>query len=108
MRGQPVATVLATLYADQVMRVLWREAGHLLEGSLTDLVHEEVVRQAITPKSGFEVIVTYSQEWRLMPDFGNLDKSRWRAMLACFKDRPTVADQQLEARVNAELRAIVI
>jgi hypothetical protein len=104
-----MATLTETLagrYATAVVDVL---AGHfpdLKDRSLGRIVPEEVARQAEAPMRSFELIVTYTREWRLHPVGAGLEP--WRVELACHKNRPTGEDVRFSDSVNARLRAITL
>ena len=95
---------LAATYAAAVVDVLADEFPALTDNSLGRIVPEDIARQAEAPMRSFELIVTYTREWRLVPDRSGA--ARWRVQVACFSDEPTAADLQREERLNAALRAI--
>lgn len=98
---------LAASYAEAVIDVLAAEFPALDEtrlGSLGRLVQQDVAQQATAPARSFEVIVTYTREWRLVPD--RTGEDRWRVQVGCFIDNATTADRQREQRINEALRAI--
>lgn len=104
---QTLTESLAAHYAQSVIDVLAAEFSALDEtqfGGLGRLVQQDVAEQAAAPARSFEVIVTYTRGWRLVPDRSG--EARWRVQVACFLDEPTSADADREQRLNAALRAI--
>jgi hypothetical protein len=95
----------AHAYAEAVVAVLAEEFSHVTTGSsLGRIILQDVAHQAQNQSRSFEVIVTYTREWRLTTETTGWGRSRVR--LACYKDRPTGEDARLERRVNEVLRAI--
>ncbi|MGI5422947.1 hypothetical protein [Actinomadura luteofluorescens] len=100
-------TTLADTYADAVLAILAPEFPALDEsslGALGRLVRDDIAAQATMPDRRFEVIVTYTREWRLVPEMVGDD--RWRVQIACRRDAPTPDDSARERRINEALRAI--
>lgn len=97
---------LAEQYATATTAVLADEFPALRDNSLGRIVPEEIARQAESPMRSFEVIVTYTREWRLIPD--GPGGRGWRVRLACFLDDPTPAEANRAQRINEALRAIRI
>lgn len=100
------ASDLAAAYADAVLAVLKAEFPSLDNGLLDRLVHRHITEQATAPTRSFEVIVTYTRQWRLVPDRANEDQ--WRVQIACRIDAPTAEDWAREGRINEALRAITV
>lgn len=95
----------AHAYAEAVVAVLAEEFPPVTPGSvLGRMVLQDVAWQAQNQSRSFEVVVTYTREWRLTTETTGWGRSRVR--LACYKDRPTGEDSRLERRVNEALRAI--
>lgn len=102
-------SVIAAAYADAVLAVLETEFPDLDEsqfGGLGRLVRDDIVAQAAMPDRRFEVIVTYTREWRLVPDRSGED--RWRVQIVCRRDNPTADDGVRERRINEALRSITV
>lgn len=95
---------LAVRYALAVHRVLADDFSDLATTYLGMRTRREISRQAISPDHRFEVIVTYTREWRLTTETTGWD--RWRVRLCCYKNRPTGEDAAREKRINEALRAI--
>lgn len=104
MADRTLTKALAKQYATAVTAVLAGEFPALRDSSLGRIVPEEIARQAEAPMRWFELIVTYTREWRLVPDRTGDD--RWRVQIGCFTDARTSADGEREQRINAALRAI--
>jgi hypothetical protein len=94
----------AQRYAAAVIDVL---AGHFpdaADDSLGRVVRSDLRKQAASPDHRFELIVTYSRQWRLPPVGAGLEP--WRVELVCHKNTVTDEDIRLSDSVNARLRAI--
>lgn len=97
----------AHAYAEAVVAVLAEEFPSVTHGSsLGRMVLQDVAWQAQNPTRSFEVIVTYTREWRLHPEELDFGSDRWRVVLGCHKDHWTEADIRFSDFVNARLRAI--
>jgi hypothetical protein len=97
----------AQRYAAAVIDVLASEFPDVADqsqGRLGWIARNDVTRQASSPDHWFELIVTYTREWRLHPIGAGLDP--WRVELVCHKDRVTDTDIRLSDQINAQLRAI--
>jgi hypothetical protein len=94
----------AQRYAAAVIEVLAGDFPALKDNALGRIIPRELAQQAEAPSHMFELIVTYTREWRLVPD--QTGRDRWRVQVRCHIDRPTAADGKREQRINAALRAI--
>lgn len=95
----------AHAYAEAVVAVLTKEFPSVTPGSsLGRIILQDVAWQVQNPTRSFEVIVTYTREWRLHP--AAIGEGRWRVKLICHKDRVTEADLAFGQRINAALAAI--
>lgn len=101
-----VPAQVAERYAANVVKVLAGDFPAVTDDSLGRLVPKHIARQAKAPMWSFEVIVTYTREWRLVPE--RTGRDRWRVQIACYMDDPTVADGERERRINTALRALVV
>ena len=96
----------AQRYASAVIDVLADYFPSLKNGSLLGrAVPGDIARQAVTPTRAFELIISYTREWRLHPAPA-LDDDQWRVRIGCHKDNWTEADIRFSDRINARLRAI--
>lgn len=101
-----VPAQVAARYAAAVVKVLASDFPAVTDHSLGRLALEHIARQAEAPMRSFEVIVTYTREWRLVPE--RTGRDRWRVQIACHMDAPTAADGERERRINATLRALAV
>lgn len=101
-RAPRVSEQAAARYAEAVVSALAADFPALKDRTLGRIVPEEVARQAEAPMRSFEVIVTYTRGWRLVPD----SRDRRRVWLVCFLDHPTDADRQRGRRINTALQTI--
>jgi hypothetical protein len=93
---------VAQRYAAAVIDILAPDFPAVKDNSLGRILPEEIARQAEAPMRSFELIVTYTREWRLIP----ADGDRRRVQLACFKARASYEESARSRRMNAALRAI--
>lgn len=94
----------AQRYAAAVVAVLASDFPDLQDPGLGRTVRSQLARQVEAPMRSFELIVTYTREWRLHP--AAVGDDRWRVKLVCHKNKVTGADLAFGQRVNAALRAI--
>lgn len=102
-----MATLTETLagrYALAVHQVLADHFPDLATSYLGMITRREIARQAASPDNWFELVVTYTREWRLHPIGAGPEP--WRVELVCHKNRVTDADVHFSDSVNARLRAI--
>jgi hypothetical protein len=92
----------AQRYAAAVIDVLSCGFPAVKDNSLGRILPVEIARQAEAPLRSFELIVTYTREWRLIP----ADGDHQRVQLACFKARASHEESILSRRINSALRAI--
>lgn len=94
----------ASKYADTVVRILAEDFPDLANSYLGMSVRGKIARQVASPDNRFEVIVTFTREWRLHP--ADVCDDPWRVQLGCHKDNWTEDDIRSSDCVNARLRAI--
>jgi hypothetical protein len=99
-----ITETLAGRYAFAVHQVLADHFPDLATSYLGMSVRGKIARQAASPDHRFEVIVTYTREWRLHP--ADVCDDPWRVRLGCHKDNWTEADRRFSDSVNARLRTI--
>jgi hypothetical protein len=102
-----MATLTETLagrYATAVIGVLAKDFPDVADDNLGRLVRSDLTKQAASPDHRFELIVTYTREWRLHPVGAGPEP--WRVELVCHKNNVTAADVRFSDSVNARLRAI--
>jgi len=98
--------VEAQRYAHDVIDVLRDDFPALREDYFAREAVRDIASHAYCPAPSFEMIVTYTREWRLMREQTGTD--RWRVQIICRRDNPTAEDAEREQRINAALRAIDI
>jgi hypothetical protein len=98
---------LAGRYTDAVMSVLAEHFTELRDDSLlARTLPRDIRQQTIDPSGRFEVIVTYTREWRLHQDVTSF--GAWRVVIHCHKDEWTDEDLSFLNHVNTRLRAITM
>ena len=94
----------AQRYAAAVIDILAGDFPAVKDNSLGRILPEEIARQAEAPMRSFELIVTYTRQWRLHP--ASIGEGRWRVKLICHKNKVTEADLEFGQRINTALAAI--